>query len=190
MKLSNLDFIQLLPQFMRDDAAVQGLAAGINEIIPSLDASIKTLSTWDHIDDLSEAELDDLAWELNILWYDITAPIAVKRDLVKNSDKVWQRIGTKWAVEKVITTYFGEGHIEEWFEYGGEPGRFRIVAKNPSLAEETLLEFMNILNKVKRASAKLDGISIVLDGELNLFAGVAYHEAGFERYAIGAVAPQ
>lgn len=190
MKLNNLDFIRLLPQFMRDDTAVQGLAAGLNAIIPSLSESVKTLSTWDHIDDLSEAELDELAWELNILWYDLDASIAVKRDLVRNSDKVWQCIGTKWAVENVIMTYFGEGHIEEWFEYGGSPGRFRIVAKNPSLAEETLLQFMNILNKVKRASAKLDGISIVLDGELNLSAGVAYHETGFERYAIGAVAPQ
>lgn len=190
MKLKDIEFIRLLPQFMRDDDAVRGLAAGIDAIIPSLSASIETLSTWDHIDDLSEAELDDLAWELNILWYDLSAPIAVKRDLVKNSDKVWKHIGTKWAVENVIMTYFGEGHIEEWFEYGGEPGRFRIVAKNPSLAEETLLQFMNILNKVKRASAKLDGISIVLDGELNLSAGVAYHETGFERYAIGAVAPQ
>lgn len=190
MKLSNLDFIQLLPQFMRDDEAVRGLAAGINDIIPSLSASIEALSTWDHIDNLSEDELDELAWELNILWYDHSATLAVKRDLVRNSDKVWRYIGTKWAVENVIMTYFGEGHIEEWFEYGGEPGRFRIVAKNPSLAEETLQEFMNILNKVKRASAKLDGISIVLDGELNLSAGVAYHETGFERYAIGAVAPQ
>ena len=190
MKLSTLDFVRLLPQFMRDDTAVQGLAAGLNEIIPSLSDSVRTLSTWDQIDRLSEAELDDLAWELNILWYDTGASVTIKRDLVRNSDKVWQYIGTKWAVENVISTYFGEGHIEEWFEYGGEPGRFRIVAKNPSLAEETLQEFMNILNKVKRASAKLDGISIVLDGELNLSAGVAYHETGFERYAIGAVAPQ
>ena len=190
MKLSNLDFIRLLPQFMRDDKAVQGLAAGLNTIIPVLSASVKSLSTWDHIDDLSEAELDDLAWELNILWYDYAASLAVKRDLIKNSDKVWQYIGTKWAVENVISSYFGEGHIEEWFEYGGQPGRFRVVAKNPSLADEALQEFINVLNKVKRASAKLDGISIALDGELNLSAGVAYHETGFERYAIGAVAPQ
>lgn len=190
MKLNNLDFVRLLPQFMQDDTAVRGLAAGLNEIIPSLSASVKKMSTWDHIDDLSEDELDELAWELNILWYDLNATVAVKRDLVRNSDKVWQYIGTKWAVEHVITTYFGEGHIEEWFEYGGSPGRFRVVAKNPSLAEETMQEFMNILNKVKRASAKLDGISIVLDGELSLCAGVAYHETGFERYAIGAMAPQ
>lgn len=190
MKLSSLDFIRLLPQFMRDDTAVQGLAAGLNEIIPPLSESVQTLSTWDHIDELSEQDLDDLAWELNILWYDINASIAIKRDLVRNSDKVWRHIGTKWAVENVITTYFGEGHIEEWYEYGGQPGRFRIVSKNPSLAEETLREFMNILDKVKRASAKLDGISIVLDGTLNLSAGVAYHETGFEQYSIGAVAPQ
>ena len=187
MKLSNLDFIRLLPQFMRDDTAVQGLAAGLNEIIPELSQSVRTLSTWDHIDDLSEAELDELAWELNILWYDPTAAIAIKRDLIRNSDKVWQSLGTKWAVENVIQTYFGAGYIEEWFEYGGQPGRFRIVAQNPSLAEETLQEFMNILNKVKRASAKLDGISIVLDGVLNLSAGVAFHETGNEEYAIGAV---
>lgn len=190
MKLSTLDFIRLLPQFMRDDTAVQGLSAGLNEIIPPLSESVRTLSTWDQIDSLSEAELDDLAWELHILWYDINASIAIKRDLVRNSDKVWRHIGTKWAVENVITTYFGEGHIEEWFEYGGQPGRFRIVSKNPSLSEETLREFMNILDKVKRASAKLDGIAIVLDGTLNLSAGVAYHETGFEQYAIGAVAPQ
>lgn len=190
MKLNDLDFIRLLPQFMRDDAAVRGLAAGINAIIPSLSASVKTLSTWDHIDELSEAELDELAWELNILWYDPSATIAVRRDLVKNSDKVWQYIGTKWAVENVITTYFGEGYIQEWFEYEGQPGRFRVYSANPSLTAEKLTEFLNILNKVKRASAKLDGIFITLTGMMNLSAGVALHETTFEQIAIGATAPQ
>lgn len=190
MKLSNIEFIRLLPQFMRSDPAVQGLAAGMDDIIPSLAAAVERMSTWDHIDELSEAELDDLAWELNILWYDHSAPVNIKRELVKNSDKVYRHLGTKWAVENVIETYFGEGFIEEWFEYSGQPGHFRIIAKNPSLSEETLQEFMAILNKVKRASAKLDGITIALDGELKLSAGVAYHETSYERYAIGAVAPQ
>lgn len=189
MKLSNLDFIRLLPQFMRDDAAVRGLAAGLNEIIPSLTASIKTLSTWDHIDDLSEAELDDLAWELNILWYDPSAAIAVKRDLIRNSDKVWQCIGTKWAVENVIKSYFGDGYIEEWFEYGGEPGRFRVNSSNPSINADRLDAFLNILGKVKRASSQLDTILITLAGEMMLSAGVALHETTFEQISIGASAP-
>ena len=186
MKLSDLEFIKLLPQFMREDPAVRGLAAGIDSIVPALAERLETLSTWDCIYDLSEAELDDLAWELNISWYDMGANIGVKRDLIKNSDKVHQHLGTKWAVENVVNSYFGEGHIEEWFEYGGEPGHFRIHTPNPSVANEKLDDFMRILGKVKRASAKLDGIIISLTAELPLAAGVAMHEVSHEQYSIGA----
>lgn len=185
MKLNDIDFVKLLPQFMRDDVAVSGLAAGVNQIVRDLSESVMLLSTWDSIDHLSEAELDELAWELNIQWYDIGASIEVKRDLVKNSDKVFQRLGTRWAVENIIKSYFGEGYIEEWFQYDGEPGHFRVFSPNPSLNNERLTEFLNILNKVKRASAKLDGIYITLTGQTPMTAGVAYHETGHEMYVIG-----
>lgn len=186
MKLSDLEFRRLLPAFMRDDGAVKGLALAMDAIVPQLEASIKTLSTWDSIDQLSEAELDDLAWELNILWYDTGANIDIKRDVVKNSDLVYRRLGTKWAVESVIKSYFGDGYISEWFEYEGEPGRFRVFTANPSVTEEKFGEFINLLNKVKRASAKLDGIFITLTGQMPLCAGMAVHQSGYERYEIGA----
>lgn len=186
MKLSTLDFVRLLPQFMRKDSAVRGLAAGLNEIIPQLSASVEQLTTWDRVDDLSEAELDALAWELNILWYETSANIETKRELIKNSDKVYQHLGTKWAVENVISTYFGNGYITEWFEYDGEPGRFRVYSSNPSINDERMIDFLNILAKVKRASAKLDGIYIQLEGQMNLCAGVGCHETSREVYSIGA----
>lgn len=189
MKLYDLNFIKLLPPFMQEDPAVQGLAAAMDEIISGLSVSVSRLSTWDHIDELSVAELDELAWELNIPWYESTAPIEVKREIIKNSDITHQRLGTKWAVESVIKTYFGDGYIMEWFEYGGEPGHFRVYSSNPSLNNERLTEFLSLLNKTKRASAKLDGISITLDAELVLSAGVALHEVSSETYAIGAVMP-
>lgn len=185
MKLNDIDFVKLLPQFMRDDAAVTGLAAGVNEIVRGLASSVTMLSTWDHVDHLSESELDELAWELNIQWYDIGANLEVKRSLIKNSDKVFQRLGTKWAVENIINTYFGEGHVEEWFEYDGEPGHFRVLSPNPSLNDERLAEFLNLLNKVKRASAKLDGVLITLAGQMPMAAGMAYHETGHDTYVIG-----
>ncbi len=189
MKLSNLEFIKLLPQFMQDDAAVRGLATAIDKIVPDLADAIKKLSTWDHIDTLSEAELDDLAWELNILWYDTGAPIEVKRNIIRDSDKVYKKLGTKWAVENVINTYFGDGYVEEWFQYGGDPGCFRVYSGNPTLNESKFAEFLNLLNKVKRASSQLDGVFITLTGQMNLHAGVALHEVSSEQYDIGAVAP-
>ena len=186
MKLSTLEFIRLLHRFMREDGAVKGLAAAMDEIVPELAQSTATLSTWDHIDELTEAELDALAWELNILWYDTGASLDTKRALVKDSDLVYKRLGTKWAVENVINSYFGEGFVEEWFEYDGQPGRFRVYSTNPSLSNERLVEFMNLLNKVKRASAKLDGIFITLTGQMPLCADMAVREASKEQYSIGA----
>ena len=187
MKLSTLEFIRLLPVFMREDGAVQSLSSGIDKLVPGLAANIERLTTWDKIDELTENELDELAWELNILWYDKGAGIDAKREVVKNSDEVYKCLGTKWAVENVITSYFGEGFIREWFEYEGEPGHFRVYSTNPTLTNEKLLEFMNLLNKVKRASSHLDGIFITLTGEMKLAAGMAVHEAGRETYGIGAV---
>ena len=62
----------------------------------------------------------------------------------------------------------------------------RFNSSNPSLNNERLNEFLRLLDKVKRASAKLDSIVISLSGELPLYAGVALHEVGREQYAIGA----
>lgn len=186
MKLNDLEFLRLLPGFMRSDSAVQGLAAGMDEIIPGLAASITRLTTWDHIDELNESELDELAWELNIPWYDTSANIAIKRAVIKDSDKVHMKLGTKWAVENVVSAYFGSGHVSEWWEYGGEPGHFQVNSSNPSLNNERFNEFLRLLEKVKRASAKLDSVVISLSGELPLYAGVAVHEIGKEQYAIGA----
>ena len=189
MKLSDINFLKLLPQFMRDDNAVRGLATAIDEIVPGLVASIEKLSAWDSIDKMNDAELDELAWELNIPWYDSSASLEIKRDVVKNSDNVHRHLGTKWAVEYIIKTYFGDGFITEWFEYDGEPGHFRVHSSNPSLNNERLAEFLALLEKTKRASAKLDGISINLATELVLSAGVAIHEVSNETYAIGARLP-
>ena len=139
--------------------------------------------------DTTEAELDALAWELNILWYDTGATLDTKRALVKDSDLVYKRLGTKWAVENVIQSYFGDGYIREWFEYEGQPGHFRVYSTNPSLNNERLTEFLNILDKVKRHSSKLEGIYITLTGEMNLSAGVAVREVARETYKIGATSP-
>lgn len=189
MKLSTLEFIRLLPQFMQDDAAVRGLSAGIDQIIPQLAVDIEKLSTWDCIDLLPESELDELAWELNIPWYDTGATIDIKRNIVRDSDKIYKKLGTKWAVENIINTYFGDGYIEEWFEYSGDPGHFRVYSNNPTVNESKFTEFINLLNKVKRASAKLDGVYITLTGQMNMYAGTALHEIGTEQYNVGAIAP-
>lgn len=185
MTLGSLEFLRLLPAFMREDGAVIGLAKAVDELTMPVARAIKKLTTWDNIDTMSESELDEMAWELNILWYDSTASVAAKREVVKNSDLVYKRLGTQWAVENVIQSYFGDGYVSNWYEYGGEAGHFRIYSSNPSINAEKLTEFLSILEKVKRKSAVLDGIYINLTMSLSLYGGTAFHETGHETYGIG-----
>lgn len=184
MRLSDLEFIKLLPMWMRDDLANIGLSNGVEEIVAPVVDEIKFLPIWDRLDELPETMLDELAWEFNLLWYDKTANIETKRELVKNGLKVWGKLGTKWAVENVINTYFGEGYIKEWFEYNGTPGHFSVYSSNPSVTNERVQEFMNILNKVKRYSSHLDNIYITLTCEMPLSAGFGIHEVAKETYKI------
>ena len=177
MTLSDLELKRLLPYFMRMDGAVTGLSEGVEQVVKAMLEKIIEFSTWDHIDDLPESELDALAWELYIPWYDSTASIEVKRRIIKQSDQIHAKRGTKWAVEQVISSYFGNGQIEEWFEYGGEPGHFRITSEDPLTNTERRKQFMDALEYVKRKSAWLDEIRILITQTAQLYAG-AYLSVG------------
>lgn len=186
MRLNDLQFIRLLPHWMQEDKADIGLANGMDAITKPVIQRLPLLSTWDQLDNIDEWELDEIAWEWNMFWYDTSAPIEVKRQLIKTGLQVWSKLGTKWACEQVISAYFGDGYIREWFDYDGTPGRFRVISSNPDITNERLNEFLRILDMVKRGSAHLDGIYITLTGEMNLHAGVAVREVGYETITLGA----
>lgn len=185
MKLEQTDLLKLLPEFMRGDRANKGLAAGASAVLKDVAAKAKLLTTWSQIDSMTGEQLDELAWELNIEWYKSTADLQTKRALIKSSDKVHAKLGTKWAVEQIITDAFGEGVVREWWEYGGEPHHFKVLSTNPGLVNEHHEEFLEMLEIVKRKSAWLDAVIISLTGEMDLFAGMATHDVTFEIHTMG-----
>lgn len=60
MDLQNMDFIKLLPSFMRTDAANIGLSVSVDAIAEELYSKIILFTTWDKIDLLQSDELDKL----------------------------------------------------------------------------------------------------------------------------------
>lgn len=185
MKLEDVEILKLLPAWMRDDGSVQGLSAGSDEVTKAINAKLNLLSRWDKLDQLNEAELDEMAWELNIQWYDSTASIETKRTVIRNSDLVYSKLGTSYAVEQIVTSYFGSGEVREWFEYGGEPHHFKVLSANPELVNNNLQLFLKLLGVVKRRSSWLDSILISLTGEMHLYAGFAVSEYTEETHVIG-----
>lgn len=184
MNISSSNFIQLLPSFMKQDGANIGLSAGVDEATALLDKRIKLLSTWDRIDSMNKEELDLLAEELHISWYDVDATIDIKRNIIKTSDLVHAKLGTNWAALMVIETYFGESSIIEWYDYGGQPGHFKIQTLNQSILNTKASKFMKVLNAVKRQSAYLDAIELVSDGECGINIFIATVSSDKETYIV------
>lgn len=185
MKLQDIEFIKLLPEFMRNDSANIGLSKAVDNLIKYLASYGPKLSIWTAIDELDEYELDKLAWDLNLTWYDQNTDISVKRKLIKDYVGIKSQLGTCWAINQVISTYFGDGYVQEWFEYNGTPGYFKVISSNPYVKKEDLSKFIKILNKIKRASSHLESIDIGLSGKSTINHGVAIREIEHIEIKIG-----
>ena len=188
LRLGDLEFTRLLPTWMRGDLADAALAQGIDEVFRGAAPQLAVLSVWDCIDRLPEEYLDELAWALDIRWYDTGASIETKRDLVLNSDRVHQKLGTVGAVESVVSSYFGTGRVMEWPDYDGLPHHFKVFTTDPSAVGENLVRFLDMLGKVKRLSSVFDGIMIGLTGEQKANYGMCTKITSRETIELGVTA--
>lgn len=159
MRLKDANILKLVPAFMRSDAAVQGLANGVNPLIREPGAKVKQLRVWDQIDELDDQRLDELAWELDIDWYSSALPIERKRELVRISDMIHSRRGTKWAVEQLITAYIAPGFIIEWFEdeyINPKPFHYSVYTSHHNVTDAMLQEFFTVAKIAKSVRSRID----------------------------------
>lgn len=182
MNLKDVDLIKLCPAFMREDKSNQILADGVNNIFHTWSDNMDRLPVINQLDKLKEAELDQLASDKNIFWYDYKANISVKRALIKNAKTVFNRLGTVWAVESVMNDYLPQSELQEWFEYEGEAGYFRLITDNTEILRTDIEVFLNILQGIKRRSVWLEDIILRLKQHLVLYPGVGVVERSVDMF--------
>ncbi|MDD3139623.1 MAG: phage tail protein I [Lachnospiraceae bacterium] len=179
MKISNCELIRLLPNFMKIDKTDKSLSESMDIAIKQIAEKIPLLSVWDQIDNMTSSQLDELAWELHIPWYDNTASTDIKRQIIKDSDNVNAHLGTKWAVERVANTYFDSAEIVEWFQYDGEPFHFKVLTTNQRIKSDQAAGFIKMLNIVKRESTVLDTVEVNASSEMQMYEFIVHCEAEF-----------
>lgn len=175
MKLENINLETLLPLFMRQDAFDEAAAEAANTALQTLAEEIAKLSTFDALEKLSTQELDELASELNVLWYNKDFSEQSKRKLLAESDLVYMRLGTVKAVSDALSAVFGKSTVEEFYSYeGGRPHYFRVRVENPSeLSATNEVLILSMLDKVKRKSQWLESIYAETQVASPLFLGAA-----------------
>lgn len=172
--LNEVKFLQLLPQWMQNDDTDKSIAESLDKNVKDICSRKAVLSKWNDaaIDAMSEKHLDLLAYELNITWYLYDASIERKRKIVKEARHVHWKLGTKWAIEYVLSIYFTSAEVHEWFEYGGEPGHFKVTSKGEELHRNDAT-FVKVLNSVKRFSQHFDEVEVEREYHGTTYLGVA-----------------
>ena len=121
------------------------------------------------IDSVDASVLPYLAEQFNVLdegWqYAITD--AEKRRLLHKAIELHRHKGTRWAVEQALDVLGLGCRVEEWFEYGGEPYRFRVdLISNRSISEDFyeqgIARAVDLITKSKNVRSHLEAICIVL----------------------------
>lgn len=181
MTIFNPDMVKLLPKFMKSDESDRALAHAMDVLLAIPANNAKILRKWDQISNMSDAQLDEMAWEFNIDWWDSSFSLKTKRSVIKTCYRVHEKRGTKWAVEELVNSAFGMGKVTEWFEYGGDPFWFKIQT-NATLTEDGMTYFLNMIDKVKSARSHVEMIEVTRTISQYMHAGTA--QASFSKCVI------
>lgn len=141
--------------------------AEIEKINPDL------LLIYPAIDRLNEQLIDYLAVQMHVDEYDDTANLEVKRQQVKQSFLLHRLKGTRYAVQKAVSTVYQSAKVEEWPEYSGEPYHFRVTGITAPMNEiKTINKLVRLINAYKNTRSWLDYVQFSRRyGQKFLFGG-------------------
>ncbi|MDR2891587.1 MAG: phage tail protein I [Deltaproteobacteria bacterium] len=186
-KLGESGLPDLLPSSIARDENMRMIAAAIELEIQRTVQIIPNVLLWPAISILQEPLLTHLAVMLHADLWDESWSLAAKRDFLFQQLKLHRHKGTPWAVETAVGMVYGQSRLIEWFEYDqgvfrihdqtfkhdgravynawqGVRGCFKVELDilNVGLNTEQIKKISAMIDKYKRKSQHLDGISFVL----------------------------
>lgn len=163
IRLKESQITDSLPSWLSNETNVKALSYAASRQMKKVLAYSDAAKVYADVMKCTHAVLDMLAFELQIPKYKDSYPLDTKRRMVLNGLVYWLRMGTAGALEDLCSDIFSNAVMTEWFDYDGEPGHFRITTNNRRITDNDVREFHKVINTVKRLSAHLDAVEIILD---------------------------
>lgn len=155
-----------------DRQNIRDLAEVLDVKLQEINAMSELILLYPRIDELPENLIDALAEQFHVDFYDAEMSLQQKRTVVKNSIAWHRRKGTPSVVEEMVQTVFESAHVEEWFEYGGEPYHFRVTLITAPLTDKAVLDrLVDAINKTKNVRSWLEYVSFSRPMEAAVYVG-------------------
>lgn len=122
-------------------------------------AGLPALDLYGRIDELPDALLDTIAYDLKVDWWDADAPLDVKRRVLLSAWTVKRGLGSVGAVNRAIGDVYEGASVQDWYDYGGKPYHYRLQVDLGETAGG-----IEVLEKLRRQSKYYVNARSVLDG--------------------------
>ena len=162
--LKDARIVDGLPRILAKQPWVRALSEAMGVVHEMTMVFAENSQIYTDIDHVTEDVLNALAVNWKIDWYDTGYNIEQKRRIIKTALTVRRTMGTVAAVKAQADAIYPGTILEEWFEYGGEPGNFRLrvgvttVEEKEKFSALSVAEIEHRLAGAKRFSAHLQGV--------------------------------
>ncbi len=153
---------EILTVSLQESKEIQALTESFDTVLSEIFQKIPNVLIYSRIDTLSEEVIDLLAWQFHIEGYELAETEEEKRALVKKAIELHRYKGTRWAIKKVLELLNMQGVIKEWFEYGGEPYKFKVdlSLSNKEITTAIKDKLINLINEYKNERSWLEEIAL------------------------------
>jgi phage tail P2-like protein len=160
-ELGLMGLLDILPERVTDDE-IRALAYAIDPEMREIEAAINEIIMLPRVDELPERLLQHLALQMRVSLYEQLDPdLATKRALVRNAISWNRKKGTPAVLKEMISLFFPDSTVEEWFEYGGQPYHFRVVLYADGVEPEVLANIKLAIDTMKNERSSLEELRIM-----------------------------
>lgn len=125
--LRDARLVDALPRVVKSQDWVKAMSETVGYFTEKILTFADNSQIYTALDTAPENILDALAVGWKIDWYDTSYSIEKKRRIVKTSMEIRRLMGTVRAVRLQADAVYPGTMVEEWFEYNGEAGYYRLV---------------------------------------------------------------
>ena len=134
--LRDARLVDAVPRVVAGQDWVRALSEAVGVLHERTLRYIDDSQIYTSLDTATEPVLDALAINWKVDWYDTGYSVEQKRRIIKTALTVRRLMGTVGAVKLQADAIYPGTMLEEWFEYGGQPGTFRLYINVTDTTEE------------------------------------------------------